>query len=68
MDYKGSPVAFVLNSILSDTSIVIAFLSFCICFFVISVSMKYLFPSSHFESVCVLCPEVVIFRYIVGSC
>ena len=43
-------IAFVLKSILPDMSIAPCFLVLCIC-------MKYLFPSPHFQSVCVFSSE-----------
>ena len=32
------------------------------CFLVVSICMEYLFPSSHFQSVCVFCPKAVSCR------
>lgn len=43
--------AFVLRPVLSEYGHP--------CFLVISICMEYLFPFSHFQSVCVFCPKVV---------
>lgn len=38
-------------------------------FLVISLCIKYLFPSSHFQSICVLCPKLgILWQYIVYFC